>query len=116
MSLSKYLLLIPLRYNDGELIPQEVVEELEHELFTLGNGYTIGGLRKGAYKMADGQKVIDETVEYWVVIPDDKFEELRQLMAELGRQLGQEAMYLEKTGSQVYFVLPSVDREQGEDK
>jgi hypothetical protein len=106
-SFTKYLLLIPLRFNDGTLVPPEFMGEFEQRLFALAGGYTIAGLRKGAYKMADGSQAIDETVEYWVAIPDDRFPDLERFVAELGSNLGQESMYLEKTGSEVYFVPPS---------
>jgi hypothetical protein len=112
-SASKYLLLVPLRYNDGRLVPPQVVLYLEEKLFELADGYTIGGLRTGAYRMADGTRTIDETIEYWVVIPDDCFPELERLVAVLGRDLGQEAMYLEKTDSEVFFVRPAKTEEEG---
>ncbi len=56
--------------------------------------------------MANGKKAVDHLIQVWIVIQQGQEEVLRQIVAELGAKLGQETMYLEKTGSTVDFVAP----------
>jgi hypothetical protein len=48
-SLQKYLLLVPLQFNDGTPVPESVILGLQEKLFALGGGFTIAGTVKGAY-------------------------------------------------------------------
>lgn len=110
----KYLLLVPTQLNDGSDVPKSVFLELEDTLFERFHGWTIGGTVKGAYRMQDGKKAIDHSVVYWIVISEGHHAELRKIVAKLGQVLGQENMYLEKTGSTIDFVGPSSDEPTGE--
>ncbi|MEX2026498.1 MAG: hypothetical protein WEH44_04340, partial [Pirellulaceae bacterium] len=100
----KYVLLVPLTYNDGSQVSPEVMHQLEADLLTLGGGYTIAGTVKGAYRMQDGSKQVDESLQVWVVIDEQDGPALRELVARLGSNLGQESMYLEQTTSIVEFI------------
>lgn len=102
----KYLLLVPTQLNDGSDVPKSVFLELEDTLFEHFDGCTIGGTVRGAYKMQDGKKAIDHSVVWWIVIREGQYNELREIVAKLGQVLGQESMYLEKTGSTIDFVEP----------
>ena len=104
--LQKYVLLVPLCYNDGTPVPNEVILDFQEALFLLGGGFTEAGTVKGAYKMEDGSRQDDESLQIWIGLPDDSAGELEELVAELGEELGQETMYLEKTGSTIQFVPP----------
>ena len=103
---SKYLLLVPTTFNDGTSVPAEVFVELEESLFLRFSGCTVCGTVRGTYRMANGKKAIDHLVQVWIVVQDGQENELRQIVAELGAKLGQETMYLERTGSTVEFIAP----------
>jgi len=103
----KFVMLLPLTYNDGSTIPKSVHEKIEEELFLLAGGYRYGGIGKGAYRMKSGEKQVDETAELWVVIDEAAEPELIQLVGKFAGMLDQETIYLEKTGSTVDFIPPS---------
>lgn len=105
--LKKFVVLVPLRFNDGKEVPNNIILDFQEKLFLLGGGFTLAGTVEGAYKMADGKKQIDHSQTYWIGVPADATEELRAIVSELGETLGQESMYLEHTGSKIEFVPPS---------
>ena len=102
----KFILLVPLRYNDGTEVNAETLRAIDDQLFVLAGGYTIAGEVEGAWKMEDGMMRVDRCAQYWVVIDDDQTAELRELVSEFARLLGQEAMYLERVDGFVEFVEP----------
>ncbi len=104
--LLKFVLLVPLRYNDGREVPGDVILNLKEKLFSLADGFTDKGTVRGAYRMADGKKQIDQSAEYWIWLKEEYVAELRQVVAELGAKLGQESMYLERTVGTLDFVPP----------
>lgn len=105
--LLKFVVLVPLRFNDGTQVPNDVILDFQEKLFLLGGGFTLAGTVEGAYLMADGKKQIDHSQTYWIGVPEDRIDELRTIVSELGDTLGQESMYLEHTGSRIEFVPPS---------
>lgn len=101
---AKYLLLVPTKFNDGTDVPPSVFACLDEQLFAKFHGFTVDGTVKGAYRMEDGSKAIDHSVVYWIVLREGQEDVLRSLVADLAKELGQESMYMEKTGSTVDFV------------
>lgn len=104
MAKAKYVLLLPLTYNDKSKVPKSVRDQIFDELFVLGAGYHIGGVGKGAYRSKAGQKQIDYSLEVWIAIDEKEEPALKELVGRFGTLLGQEEMYLEKTGSTVEFI------------
>jgi len=104
--LPKYVLLVPLRYNDGKEVSDEVILSFQEKLFRLGGAFTIAGVVEGAYTMADGRRQIDHSLQIWIGLQDEYYPELERLVGELGQELGQESMYLEHTGGMIHFVPP----------
>jgi hypothetical protein len=102
----KFVLLLPLTYNDGSEIPKAVHEQIEEEIFLLAGGYRYGGTGKGAYRIQSSEKQIDVTAEGWIVIDEDQEPALKQLVAKFAAILGQETLYLERTGGAVDFIPP----------
>ena len=100
----KVVLLIPLTFNDGSTVPEETLLSIFDRLLVLCGGYTNAGMVKGAYRMASGCKQVDECVQVWVVVAPMELQELKALVREFGRELGQESMYFEVTGSDVEFI------------
>ncbi|NQU22466.1 MAG: hypothetical protein HQ567_14410 [Candidatus Nealsonbacteria bacterium] len=105
-SLPKFILLIPLNYNDGREVPKEVLANFREKLFALGGGFSIAGTVEGAYRMADGTKMIDHSLQIWIGLEEEHFAELERAVAELGAELGQESMYLERSGGTIHFIPP----------
>ncbi len=105
--LSKF---VPLYYNDGRKVPKKVILDFEDRLFVLGDGFSEKGIVRGAYRMADGKKQIDHSVEYWIWLKEECIPELRRAVAELGAKLGQESMYLERTAGTLDLVPPQLPK------
>lgn len=102
----KYILLVPLRHNDGRMVSEELILDFQEKLFALGGGFTVAGTVRGAYKMQDGSKQIDDSLQVWIGLPEDAYPELVRLVGELGAALGQESMYLESGGT-IHFIRPN---------
>ena len=107
----KFILLVPLRYNDGTEVSAETLQSIDDDLFILAGGYTVAGEVEGAWKMDDGTRQVDRCAQYWIVIDDDLIEELKALVSGLASLLGQEAMYLERVDGFVEFVEPPPDED-----
>lgn len=88
----KYLVLVPLRMNDGTEVDPEVILDFQERLFVNFGGFTNGGTVEGQYKMHDGKKAVDHTTQYWIGIEESQHPLLRSLVSELGKVLGQESM------------------------
>jgi len=110
----KCTLLVPLRYNDGRKIPKRMFDLIFADLFELAGGVTFAHMTKGAYRMADGSKKIDECQSVWVGVPKRDIADLRKLVARVGAVLGQESMYFEH-GGRIEFVEPSPREEQDDE-
>jgi hypothetical protein len=104
--LRKAILLIPLTYNDGTRVPQEILDAIYEELFVLSGGHTSTGVVRGAYRMKDGTKQTDILEQVWVAYNDDDQPALRELVAKFCSMLGQESMYLEFTESVIELIHP----------
>lgn len=102
----KAILLIPLTYNDGSQIPQDVLDEIYEALFVLSGGHTSTGTVRGAYRMKDGTKQTDVLEQVWVACEEADKPALRQLVAKFCTMLGQEAIYLEFTESVIELISP----------
>ena len=72
MAKVKFVLLMPLTYNDGSQVPKNVMDRIEDELFVLAGGFNIAGTGKGASRMRNGSKQIDETLQMWVVVDEER--------------------------------------------
>jgi hypothetical protein len=106
MARSKYTLLIPLNYNDGSIVPQDELEGILDRIYVLASGYTIAGEVTGAFRLQNGTKQVDRLTQVWIVLDDADVPKLRQLIAEIGRELKQEMMYLERSEGAVEFIKP----------
>ncbi len=99
----KAILLIPLTYNDGSRVPQDVLEGIYEALFVLSGGHTSAGTVRGAYRMKDGTEILEQV---WVAYNETDRPALRELVARFCSDLSQEAMYLEFTDSVIEFIPP----------
>jgi len=108
--LPKFILLVPLKYNDGTEVSHDVILEFQETLYALGGGFTSAGTVEGTYRMADGRKQSDDLLQLWIGLEEEFFPQLERAVAELGAKLGQESMYLERTGGMIHFVPPRPPR------
>jgi hypothetical protein len=106
MAKVKFVMLLPLTYNDKSKVPRDVKKQVFDDLFRLAGGYHIAGIGKGAYRMKSGTKKVDRSLEVWVAVEEEDQAALRDMVAGFAVLLGQEAIYLEKVSSTVEFVLP----------
>jgi hypothetical protein len=107
----RYVLLVPLNYNDKSKVSRRVLNRIYDDLYRLAGGYRLGSLGQGAYRMKSGKKQVDVTQEVWIVVPERDEVQLRELVAEFAKLLGQESMYLERIDSTVEFISPPAEEE-----
>jgi hypothetical protein len=107
MAKVKYVMLLPLTYNDGSRVPKAVRDEIFDRIFVLAGGWTIAGAAKGAYRMKSGEKQIDHSLQVWVDIEKSDVDALKQLVGEICALLDQETMYLERADGAVEFIPPA---------
>jgi hypothetical protein len=108
MTREKFVLLFPLTFNDGALVPVKVLNDFKAELFVIAGGHTIAGTVKGEYRMKSGDKQVEDLLEIWVALEENDIPELRRVIGVYAQRLGQESMYFERTKSVVEFVPPLV--------
>jgi hypothetical protein len=94
MASVKALFYIPLRDNDGRSLADETAD-LEVDLFIRFGGWTFQGYVKGAYRMADGTRALDESGAYFIFLDENRIAELEQALRDFKARTQQEALYLE---------------------
>ena len=102
----KYTLLLPLNYNDGSAVPRAVLKRMCNEIFDFADGFGLAGKVTGAYRMKDGSKKTDRSMIVWIGIFESQEGILKQTVGKFARELGQESLYLERTGGTIEFILP----------
>lgn len=107
MAKVKYVLLLPITYNDGSEVPPDVQDSIFDQIWVLAGGYTIAGEVSGAYRMRSGAKQVDRSLQVWIVVDEELETELRTRVAGFAALLGQESMYFERTASDIDFIPPS---------
>ena len=102
----KVVLLVPLTFNNGNAVPQEILDGIYAELYACCGGLTVVGKVQGSYRMTDGARQNDVLEQVWVAVEETEMAALKQLVAKVGSLLGQESMYFEITDSHVEFLPP----------
>jgi hypothetical protein len=90
----KTLFYLPLRDNDGRELRAEIAA-VELELVTRFGGWTLIGVVKGMYMMADKTPVHDESNAYVVVTDDGRVPEIETILRDFKAKTTQEAIYFE---------------------
>lgn len=106
MKLKKCFFLLPTHYNDGRQVPAEVIDGLLEELYLNFGGYSIGGLAQGTWRMKDGTKASDSSLQVWVIVEEEKVPLMRDLIKKFARVLGQEKMLFEAMDWPGEFIGP----------
>ena len=94
MAQVRALFYVPLRDNDGRSLAAET-NDLEMELYLRFAGWTFQGYVKGAYRMADGTRALDESGAYVIVLDEARLTELEHLLRDFKSKTQQQAIYLE---------------------
>ena len=98
---------LPLAYNDGQTVEEARREELLDLVFVEFGGWTEEGVERGAYRQqGTGKKHVEYLMKIGVAVADAAaVDRLRDLVARIGGELGQECMYFEvSTGTSVELV------------
>jgi hypothetical protein len=105
------VVLIPLSYNDGTEVSPDKIVEIQDEIFSAFTGWTIEGQVKGAYRMASGEKKVEELLKMSIILRSSQLPVLESMIAAWAAQLGQETMLLKVADLAAKFIPP---RERGE--
>ena len=90
----KITTLLPLSDNHGQSFPEEVIENLLRSLTLQFHGCSTDGQVKGR-SIDFGIEHKDVSLRVTIVCNKERLEEIRQRIIEIGRELGQMAMYFE---------------------
>jgi hypothetical protein len=104
--LPKWEIQIPLAYNDGSEVPRAIRDQILDEIFVLSNRYQVAGAIDGAFRMSDGAKKVEKMLRIFLGVQDENVPDLEKMAAKFGAMLGQESLYLERTGGTMYFIPP----------
>ena len=100
------IVLIPLTYNDGSKVPQDVLLGIFEEIYVAFHGWTNEGTVKGAYQMKTGQKQGEDLLKVSVVMDPSQVPELEAMVSAWCARLGQETMLLKIADYTIKFVPP----------
>jgi hypothetical protein len=114
MAKLKCIILLPLERNDGSAVKDGELRVILRKFLTKFGGYTVAGEVEGGWSSPSGQEFHDRNTVVWVVIEPDQLPALRKLVVQIGRKLGQEAMYFEVTSGNVEILeVPGRRRKSG---
>lgn len=85
---------LPLRDNDGRDLG-EAINTVEEECFLLFGAWTMAGFFKGVWRMESGERQVDTSAAYMVVLDEDQLPELEALLKRFKAGTTQEAIFLE---------------------
>ncbi|NJL27440.1 MAG: hypothetical protein HC897_05865 [Thermoanaerobaculia bacterium] len=85
---------LPLRDNDDRDLSAEI-SEVEDECFALFGAWTLSGYFKGAWRMDGGERKIETSAAYVLILSDDRLGQLEDVLRRFKAKTTQEAIYLE---------------------
>ena len=94
MALVKATFFLPIRDNDGRELSDEI-NAVEEECFLLFGAWTLAGFFKGVWRMESGERQVDTSAAYMVVVEENQLEELEGILKRFKSRTTQEAIYLE---------------------
>ena len=87
MSDTRYLILLPLKFPEGERVPPEYITEIQIELARRFGGASLEPGRVSGMWVDEGQLVEDELVKLWTDVEDSS--EVQAYMSQLRERLQQ---------------------------
>jgi hypothetical protein len=103
--------LVPVCYNNGSLIEPEKIIAIKSALDRKFGGYRIVAPQEGSWH---GQ--VELTHEFEVDINPRRVSELRELVLQIGRELGQKAMYFDAPPPSVEILDTKTGLEEEDDE
>jgi hypothetical protein len=103
--------LVPTNYNDGSPVEPEVMIEIKMALDRQFGGYRIVAPNEGSWH---GQ--IEATHEIEVCVLPKNVPKLREVVIEIGRRLGQKAMYFDAPPPSVEIIDMETGRDEGDEE
>lgn len=94
MRLSKATFFLPLRDNDGRPLDREIAA-VENACFVAFGAWTLSGFFQGAWRMAGGERQIDTSAAYTLLLEEGQIEKLEAILRRFKARTMQEAIYLE---------------------
>lgn len=92
----KFTTLIPLRDNDGKAFSKAIINRILQRFEMKFGGVTVEGVVDGRWvDEADGKHYQDQCLKVSVACERERYDEARRLILQIGRRLGQKAMYFE---------------------
>lgn len=85
---------LPLKDNDGRDLAGSIAE-VEDRCFVAFGAWTLVGFFKGVWRMASGQRAVDTSAVYSIVLEENRLPELEMILREFKAQTSQESIYLE---------------------
>jgi hypothetical protein len=104
MRLSPCRFNVPLTDNEGQPIDPHVLVELHRELHGQFGGFTVHSTSEGRWQKQGGRLYQEAVVFYEVAVPRSRVAALRDVICNLGRQLGQLAMYFDAPAPSVEII------------
>ncbi len=86
---------IPTHRNDGSKVSARERRTFLTQVRDTFGGYTLEGPFQGAWVADDGQAYEETSYRLEVLVPPERLSEVRELFTQIGKQLGQRAIYLE---------------------
>ena len=94
MGLVKASFFLPLRDNDGRDLREEI-GTVEDDCFLAFDAWTFSGHFKGVWRMESGERRIDTSAAYVVIVDEGDLEELEEILRRFKAKTTQEAIFLE---------------------
>jgi hypothetical protein len=92
----KVTALIPKNYNDGQRIPNKAYRFFENKLIQIAGGFSNDGATIGSWMDDNNEIYKDRSLRYIITVRTNKqIKEVKQAVIEIGKELGQKAMYIE---------------------
>ncbi|MEW6366266.1 MAG: hypothetical protein AB1714_16695 [Acidobacteriota bacterium] len=85
---------LPVKDNDGRDLSSEIVQ-VERECFAAFGAWTHAGYFTGAWKMQTGDRKMDVSAAYWIVLDEECIPELEGILWRFKSRTTQESIYLE---------------------
>lgn len=90
-----FTILIPRSRNDGSPVAPEEMEQIIESIWKRFGGLTSFANAVGHWLDEGGQHYEDKSIKATVACERDRLEEAKEITREIGRRLGQKAMYFE---------------------
>jgi hypothetical protein len=86
---------IPTHRNDGSKVSERELRAIMKRVFKALYGYSLEGPFQGGWRAGDGESYEEMSYRLEVVVNPEQVQEARELFMDIGKRLGQRAIYFE---------------------